>query len=156
MTKSHILILTWITLLSSLLPDDTFAQSFGSGPITVVPGPPLIGPPPDLGISPGEEVGTYTALENHDDGSYTLHYITVDTAGIVTNHTSQEHTSEEGEDLTIANASSLGKLLGDVIAERSLSLVDPSSSPAGGMCFSAACDSGSPMSQTHINFSIGE
>lgn len=57
--------------------------------------------------------GTYVALVNNSDGSYTLHFITVDNAGIVTNHTTSTD-SGDGNPVTgreFTNGESMGDVL---------------------------------------------
>ncbi len=57
--------------------------------------------------------GTYVALVNNSDGSYTLHFITVDNAGVVTNHTTSTDNGD-GNPVTGREFTS-GESLGDVL-----------------------------------------
>ena len=88
----------------------------------------------------GTNAGTYVALVNHADGSYTLHFITVDNASIVTSHTtSTDNGSGETVDgVEFTNGESLGDVLEGISTESSFGGADT------GSCLGFYCNDSDP------------
>ena len=83
----------------------------GSNPLGNVAGPD--------GTTPGTVAGTYVAMSDHGDGTYTLHYITTDAVGNVVSHTTE--TYDAAGDRRTGIEYSEGEYLGDVIEDKQLS-----------------------------------